>query len=120
MKGKLTTHVLDTSIGRPAKGLLVELWKYHSPTEEFVKVCEHKTNEEGRLNQPLLEGEEMKSGRYELLFHVASYFDDMGIIQESPPFLNVVPISFGIANKSDHYHVPLLIAPGGYSTYRGS
>ncbi|WP_416148668.1 hydroxyisourate hydrolase [Salipaludibacillus sp. HK11] len=120
MTGKLTTHVLDTSIGKPAIGLLVELWKYHSPTEEFVKICEEKTNGQGRLNQPLLEGEALESGRYELLFHVAAYFDEMGIIQDNPPFLNVVPISFGIANKLEHYHVPLLIAPGGYSTYRGS
>lgn len=120
MSGKLTTHVLDTSIGKPAGGLLVELWKFNPLSGDYEKVYEEETNENGRLDQPLLEGKEMESGRYELLFHVATYFKEMGISQEEPPFLNVVPVSFGIADKNDHYHVPLLIAPGGYSTYRGS
>ncbi|PRO67173.1 hydroxyisourate hydrolase [Alkalicoccus urumqiensis] len=120
MSGKLTTHVLDTSIGRPAEGLLVELWRYEPSYGEFQKMCEGELNEDGRFDKPLLEGETFKKGRYELLFHVHTYFEKQGLDQSEPPFYNVVPVSFGIAHQNEHYHVPLLIAPGGYSTYRGS
>lgn len=120
MKGKLTTHVLDTSIGKPAGALFVELWRYEPSFDEFVKIFEGELNEDGRFDKPLLAGEDFKKGRYELLFHAHTYFEKMGIPQTEPPFYNVIPVSFGIANIEEHYHVPLLIAPGGYSTYRGS
>jgi 5-hydroxyisourate hydrolase len=119
MTGKLTTHVLDISIGKPAGGVLVEL----------VTVCQNKgleilrssyTNEDGRLNLPLLEGEDMKQGIYELHFHVGDYYRMLGVSNESPSFLDCVPVRFGVSNPASHYHVPLLISPGGYSTYRGS
>ncbi|MGJ9383447.1 hydroxyisourate hydrolase [Salipaludibacillus sp. CF4.18] len=120
MTGKLTTHVLDTSIGKPAGNLLIELWKYSSLTETYIKVIEKQTNADGRVDGALLDEETMEIGNYELLFHVGNYFKKMGVAQENPPFLNVVPVSFGISDREIHYHVPLLIAPGGYSTYRGS
>ncbi|PYZ94750.1 hydroxyisourate hydrolase [Salipaludibacillus keqinensis] len=120
MTGKLTTHVLDTSIGQPAEGLRIELWKFNGITGDYEKLREERTNSDGRLDEPLLDEEMMDTGRYELLFHVAAYFHEMGVEQDEPPFLNVVPVSFGISNKHKHFHVPLLIAPGGYSTYRGS
>lgn len=120
MAGKLTTHVLDTSIGRPAGALRIELWKYNAELGNYEKVVEAETNEDGRIDSPLLEAESMQRGSYELLFHVADYFNQMNVNQEEPPFLNVVPVSFGISDQESHYHIPLLIAPGGYSTYRGS
>ncbi|WP_078577867.1 hydroxyisourate hydrolase [Salipaludibacillus agaradhaerens] len=120
MSGKLTTHVLDTSIGRPAAGLTIELWKYNDNLGDYEKLQEAVTMNDGRLEQPLLEGEALTAGRYELLFHVGAYFATMEVVTDDPPFLNVIPVSFGISNNHDDYHVPLLIAPGGYSTYRGS
>ncbi|WP_147804171.1 hydroxyisourate hydrolase [Alkalicoccus halolimnae] len=120
MSGKLTTHVLDTSIGRPASGILVELWRYEPKAGEFQKICEGRVKENGRFDKPLLEGTEMRTGRYEMLFHVYDYFQSQEVYQTEPPFYNVIPVSFGIADAAEHYHVPLLIAPGGYSTYRGS
>ncbi|MBU9713910.1 hydroxyisourate hydrolase [Evansella tamaricis] len=118
--GRLTTHVLDTSIGRPAENMVIELWKYRSISQTHVKVLECETNKDGRVDHPLLDGEKMKIGQYELLFHVADYFESRGVLQDELPFLNVVPVRFTISDRSAHYHVPLLIAPGGYSTYRGS
>ncbi|CAM3842988.1 hydroxyisourate hydrolase [Alkalicoccus chagannorensis] len=120
MKGKLTTHVLDTSIGRPAAGMRYELWQYDPATEEFCLRAEGSLNDDGRADAPLLSGETMRKGTYELLFHVYPYFESRGVIQPDPPFYHVIPISFGIADPDEHYHVPLLVAPGGYSTYRGS
>ncbi|WHY67915.1 hydroxyisourate hydrolase [Neobacillus sp. SuZ13] len=119
MTGKLTTHVLDLSIGKPASGVVVELWQVDSENRfQFILTC--RTNEDGRVNQSLLEKTSMKIGIYELRFHVGDYFRNRGTLLGDPSFLDCVPIRFGISEPESHYHVPLLISPGGYSTYRGS
>ncbi|MFB3162110.1 hydroxyisourate hydrolase [Neobacillus sp. 179-J 1A1 HS] len=119
MTGKLTTHVLDTSIGKPASGVLVELVRV-GPNKEKEAIRFSYTNEDGRLNQPLLEGDNMKKGIYELQFYIGDYYRNRGVSAEDPSFLDCVPVRFGISEPASHYHVPLLISPGGYSTYRGS
>lgn len=113
--GRLTTHVLDTSTGQPAGGLLVELFR---DTGDLIVSA--TTNTDGRLDAPLLDPEVFATGVYDLRFHVADYFRAQGVRLPDPPFLDVVPIRFGIADRQAHYHVPLLISPYGYSTYRGS
>jgi 5-hydroxyisourate hydrolase len=115
MGGRLTTHVLDTSTGRPAAGLTVTLRRLDGD----AALAERVTNKDGRLDGPLLEGSSFEPGRYELCFHVGAYFAAMGVKQTDPPFLDVIPIRFGLAEDA-HYHVPLLLSPYGYSTYRGS
>jgi 5-hydroxyisourate hydrolase len=119
MTGKLTTHVLDISKGKPASGVLVELVRV-GQNKEKEAIRSSYTNEDGRLNQPLLEGDNMKKGIYELHFYVGDYYRSHGAANEEPSFLDCVPVRFGISNPASHYHVPLLISPGGYSTYRGS
>ena len=119
MTGRVTTHVLDLSIGKPASGVLVELWEA-GPDNKVDLLQISYTNEDGRINQPLLEGNRIKKGIYEIHFHVGDYFRKHGASHEDPPFLEYVPIRFGISDPASHYHVPLLISPGGYSTYRGS
>ncbi|NYE08133.1 5-hydroxyisourate hydrolase [Bacillus niacini] len=119
MTGKLTTHVLDTSIGKPASGVLVELVRV-GPNKEKEAIRFSYTNEDGRLNHPLLEGDNMKRGIYELLFYIGDYYRNRGVSADDPSFLDCVPVRFGISEPASHYHVPLLISPGGYSTYRGS
>lgn len=114
--GRLTTHVLDTSSGRPARGLTVSLFR--EDQNEPIRTA--TTNSDGRLDSPLLEGEALQPGTYELRFDVGGYFRKAGVALTDPPFLDVVPIRFGIADATAHYHVPLLISPYGYSTYRGS
>ncbi|MCT8267184.1 hydroxyisourate hydrolase [Afifella sp. JA880] len=114
-QGRLTTHVLDTAAGRPASGLRIEL--FDAVGEKLREVC---TNPDGRCGAPLLEGSDFKAGRYELLFHVGDYFRGRGVDLPDPAFLDVVPVRFGIADEGTHYHVPLLVSPYGYSTYRGS
>ncbi|MDT8860885.1 hydroxyisourate hydrolase [Alkalihalobacillus sp. MEB130] len=116
--GQLTTHVLDISTGKPAKKVAIELFKLNEE-KQLMKMADAKTNDDGRVNAPLLEGDELKRGTYQLQFHAGDYFRENGGKQNSP-FLEVVPIQFVISDEEDHYHVPLLIAPGGYSTYRGS
>jgi 5-hydroxyisourate hydrolase len=111
--GRLTTHVLDTSNGRPAAGVHVIL------SCEGKVVAEAVTNSDGRIDKPLLDGVAFKNGRYELSFHVGDYFRARGTLLADPPFLDIVPLAFGIAEDA-HYHVPLLVSPYGYSTYRGS
>ena len=119
MTGKLTTHVLDLSIGKPASEVVVDLWQVDSENRfQFILTC--RTNEDGRVNQSLLEDTSMKIGIYELRFHVGDYFRNRGSLPEEPSFLDCVPVRFGISEPESHYHVPLLISPGGYSTYRGS
>ena len=113
----LTTHVLDTAAGKPARGLKIELF---SLGEERKQLFSGATNADGRCDTALLSGSTFKPGRYELLFHVADYFRGQGLKMADPPFLDQVPIRFGIAEKNQHYHVPLLISPYSYSTYRGS
>lgn len=114
--GRLTTHVLDTAQGRPAAGLRIELTRL-APTRSPVLTT--ITNVDGRVAAPLLEGAGFSVGVYELLFHVGAYFDAQGLDLPTPKFLDIVPVQFGISEDA-HYHVPLLIAPHGYSTYRGS
>ena len=114
--GRLTTHVLDTASGRPAAGLVVELWGAENAA--CLKIL--TTNADGRMDGPLLEGDDLTTGIYELRFRAGDYLRSCGIELAEPAFLDVIPIRFGIADASQHYHVPLLLSPYGYSTYRGS
>lgn len=119
MTGKITTHVLDLSIGKPAGGVLVELWQMGTDNQfELLQI--RYTNKEGRISQPLLDGENMKKGIYEIRFHIGDYYRNQGKPEGDPPFLDCVPVRVGVSEPAEHYHVPLLISPGGYSTYRGS
>ena len=118
----LTTHVLDTSHGRPAAGLRIDLLRLDADGRARpMKTV--TTNADGRVDAPLLGPAEMQAGRYELVFHVGGYFSAAGGAQGAqtdPPFLDQVPVRFTIAEPTGHYHVPLLVSPYGYSTYRGS
>lgn len=119
MAGKLTTHVLDTAHGCPAAGLTIELWQIEqSQAGTLVKTV--TTNADGRTDAPLLADADLKAGLYELRFVIDAYFKSKGSELSDPPFLAVIPVRFGIADVSAHYHVPLLCSPWAYSTYRGS
>jgi len=115
--GKLTTHVLDTAQGSPAAGMALRLYRIGTTREELLSVA---TNHDGRCDAPLLDGEAMQAGTYELEFEAGGYFAALGVDLPDPPFLDRVVIRFGIADTASHYHVPLLVSPYGYSTYRGS
>ena len=115
--GRLTTHVLDTAGGHPAAGMTIAL--YHLDGEDRMLVKKVKTNADGRCDAPLLESDAFQTGSYELVFHVGDYLRQQAIALPDPLFLDLVPIRFGMAEQT-HYHVPLLISPYGYSTYRGS
>ncbi|WP_129688228.1 hydroxyisourate hydrolase [Gottfriedia acidiceleris] len=117
--GALTTHVLDISCGLPAIGMKLELWRL-GPGDTRILIQTMHTNSNGRVDSPIISGEEFHSGVYELVFFVASYFRTQGVELAEPPFLDQVPLRFSIANTNMNYHVPLLITPWGYSTYRGS
>lgn len=121
MSGKLTTHVLDTANGRPAKEIAIALWKLDSNLNLDSKILlkTTETNQDGRTNEPLLKPKEMKPGIYELVFTVGNYFAQYSAYSE-PLFLDLIPIRFGINDIEAHYHVPLLVSPWSYSTYRGS
>lgn len=116
--GKLTTHVLDTANGCPAAGMAVSLYRLEGGTPSLVKRVE--LNRDGRADAPLLEGVMLRAGTYRLVFAVAAYFRTRGAALADPPFLDEVPLDFGLADESAHYHVPLLASPFAYSTYRGS
>lgn len=116
--GKLTTHVLDTMHGSPAAGMSVTLYSVEGG--EMVRLQSLRLNQDGRADAPLLEGADLVSGRYRLVFGVAGYFKTRGVALPEPAFLDEVPLDFGIADPSAHYHVPLLTSPWSYSTYRGS
>ncbi|KGF70966.1 5-hydroxyisourate hydrolase [Hoeflea sp. BAL378] len=116
--GRLTTHVLDTARGRPAGGLVIELVRVDGLDHHPVKTV--RTNDDGRVDAPLLTGTDIARGVYELRFHAGDYLRSTGAVLPEPAFLDVIPIRFGIADTSAHYHVPLLISPYSYSTYRGS
>ena len=116
--GFLTTHVLDTRDGCPAAGLVIELSAITRGRGELIKAV--TTNADGRADAPLLEGARFKAGTYELQFHVGDYFRANDVVLPEPAFVDVVPIRFGIADVLAHYHVPLLVSPWSYSTYRGS
>ncbi len=115
----LTTHVLDTARGRPAAGMQVELSRLDPSSGERQKIKAVRTNSDGRTDAPLLAADELSSGVYEIVFEVGEYFDGALDVTD-PPFLDRVPVRFGIAESSAHYHVPLLASPWSYSTYRGS
>ncbi len=115
--GRLTTHVLDTAAGAPAHGLRIELWRL-AGHDEHLKT--EVTNDDGRVDGALLEGGDFTVGTYELRFHAGDYLRANGTALADPAFLDVIPIRFGIADAGAHYHVPLLLSPYGYSTYRGS
>jgi 5-hydroxyisourate hydrolase len=114
----LSTHVLDTSRGLPAAGVRVELHRLNGSSRE--PISEATTNAQGRTDAPLLTGERLEPGQYELTFHVGDYFTRAGVALSTPPFLDSVVVRVGLADASGHYHVPLLVSPYGYSTYRGS
>jgi len=114
--GRLTTHVLDTASGKPAAGLAISLFRIEGDERRLIKSV--STNADGRCDQPLLDGD-FTPGQYELVFQAGDYLRGQGVSLAEPPFLDVVPIRFGLAERV-HYHVPLLISPYGYSTYRGS
>jgi 5-hydroxyisourate hydrolase len=117
--GKLTTHVLDSAAGTPARDVRIELHRL-APDAPPQPLAETRTNADGRAPAPLLEGDALLPGRYALTFHVADYFRARGVALPDPPFLDDVVIRFGIADATQHYHVPLLVSPWSYSTYRGS
>lgn len=114
--GRLTTHVLDTAAGRPAAGMTVELYRLDGPAELILSAT---TNTDGRIDRPLLDGDDFRNGVYELRFHAGDYLRQTADLPD-PAFLEIVPIRFGISAPDEHYHVPLLLSPYGYSTYRGS
>ena len=116
--GKLTTHVLDTVNGCPAAGMTVNLFRMGGGVP--VRLLTVVLNQDGRADQPLIEGVNFMPGRYRLVFSVAAYFRGRGLVLPDPPFLDEVPIDFGLAGLGQHYHVPLLASPFAYSTYRGS
>jgi 5-hydroxyisourate hydrolase len=120
MGGHLTTHVLDTAQGRPAANMIIELWRINPTGNERRLLKAVRTNADGRTDAPLLANDEMTVGVYELLFAVGEYFAAQAIATAAPSFLDLVPIRFGIADPTAHYHVPLLTSPWAYSTYRGS
>lgn len=115
----LTTHVLDTASGRPAQGLKIDLYRLRGDSrEKFATVT---TNADGRVDGgPILAGETFIAGEYELVFHAGDYLRAAGVQLAEPAFLDLIPIRFGISDTTAHYHVPLLLSPYGYSTYRGS
>jgi 5-hydroxyisourate hydrolase len=116
--GKLTTHVLDTMNGCPAAGMAVVLYRLDTSGPVVLKTL--ALNADGRADAPLLQDDGLLPGRYRLMFSVESYFRARGAELPQPPFLGEVPLDFGIADAGSHYHVPLLVSPWSYSTYRGS
>ena len=117
MSGYLTTHVLDTAKGCPAAGLKVDLYRLNGDARTHLKTL--VTNDDGRTDSQILPEADFETGTYELVFHAGAYLDAIGTPPEDPRFLDIVPIRFGMSEAS-HFHVPLLLSPFGYSTYRGS
>ena len=117
MTGYLTTHVLDTARGCPAEGMKIELFRLDGETRTHLKTL--VTNDDGRTDAQILPADEFAIGTYELVFHAGDYLTAIGTPAEDPRFLDVIPLRFGMSEAS-HYHVPLLLSPFSYSTYRGS
>ncbi len=116
--GKLSTHVLDITLGKPGVGVKVELYAVEAGGKTLLKT--EVTNQDGRCNAPLLEGATLKVGLYELVFFAGDYFDTLGVTLPEPKFIDRVTLAFGIADTAQNYHVPLVVSPWAYSTYRGS
>jgi 5-hydroxyisourate hydrolase len=116
--GKLSTHVLDTANGKPAAGMTLRLYAGSGQGAELIKTA--VTNADGRVDGALLEGDTFKPGRYRLEFEVAPYFKAQSARLPETPFLDRIPIEFGVTDSQQNYHVPLLVSPWSYSTYRGS
>lgn len=116
--GRLTTHVLDTAHGQPAAGMSIEFSVREGAQWTLIKSL--TTNADGRTDEPLLAADAMRTGEFQLVFHVGDYFRRVGVSLPRPAFLDLVPLLFGIADANVHYHVPLLCSPWAYSTYRGS
>ena len=116
--GRLTTHVLDTARGRPATGVRITLYRISGQSHD--KIAETVTNADGRTDAPMLAGPDFRPGSYELVFHAGDYLRASGQASGEVLFLDQIPIRFGLSELGQHYHVPLLISPFAYSTYRGS
>jgi 5-hydroxyisourate hydrolase len=115
---RLSTHVLDVARGKPAQGVVIELHIMQNDGRRHLTTA--TTNADGRTSEPLLTGDRIQTGTYELTFHAGDFFRAQGVALPDPPFLDHVTIRFGIADPAGHYHVPLLLSPYSYSTYRGS
>jgi len=115
----VTTHILDVTIGRPAQGVRIELYELEGGSER-KRIADVVTNTDGRTDKPLVAADQARAGRFELVFHVGDYFRSRRTELADPPFLDIVPIRFGVADAKAHYHVPLIVSPWSYSTYRGS
>ncbi|MDO8654536.1 MAG: hydroxyisourate hydrolase [Undibacterium sp.] len=116
--GKLSTHVLDIALGKPGVGVQIELYLVEAGGKTLLKSA--VTDQDGRCSAPLLEGPGLKPGQYELVFAAGAYFDALGLTLPSPKFIDRVTLAFGIADAAHNYHVPLVLSPWAYSTYRGS
>ncbi len=116
--GALTTHVLDTAKGCPGEGIQIQLFAVKGNDRTLLKTA--ITNDDGRVDAPLLSGDDFQEGEYLLEFSVGDYFRSNSVELTKPAFIDLVPIQFGVSDKDAHYHVPLLVSPYGYSTYRGS
>ncbi|HEY9103333.1 hydroxyisourate hydrolase [Chitinimonas sp.] len=116
--GQLTTHVLDTRDGHPAAAMAFSLSRLEG--DRWLPLRQGRTNADGRVDGPLLAGAELLAGQYELLFEAGDYFRTQGVVLPEPAFLEQVVLRFGVADPAGHYHVPLLVSPWSYSTYRGS
>jgi 5-hydroxyisourate hydrolase len=118
--GQLTTHVLDTTLGKPATSLRLTIWAINPDADIKTALKTVETNGDGRTDEPLLTADELKQGTYEITFDVAAYFVRTRASISDPPFLDQIPIRFTVSDPSRNYHVPLLVSPWSYSTYRGS
>lgn len=116
--GKLTTHILDTTAGKPGQDIRVDLFAIEAGEHVHLKTV--RTNDDGRCDQPLLEGDDFSEGQYELVFYAGEYFNKNEAVATTPRFLDDIVLRFGVSNAAEHYHVPLLVSPYSYSTYRGS
>lgn len=115
--GTLTTHVLDTAQGKPGAGIRIDLYALQADTRRLAR--SDLTNRDGRCDEPMLAGDAFRFGMWELVFHIGVYFTQEGLALSQPPFLDLVPVRFSLA-ADEHYHVPLLVSPWSYTTYRGS
>jgi 5-hydroxyisourate hydrolase len=115
----VTTHVLDVTSGRPADGVRLELYELSGGSDRKL-IIDVVTNADGRTDKPLMSADQARAGQFELVFHAGDYFRRRRAELADPPFLDIIPIRFGVADPQAHYHVPLLVSPWSYSTYRGS